>query len=128
MRNYLVTASLIALAACAPSIPESGPDTGSGVCFGNYDEYEARREAELAGNPLPPANTVSTEPLSATSTSETEQVAADVRAALDDDSAERAANSGEAVVHASPDNAPPAVVNSAGISNENDFEAVGEQR
>ncbi|RKF16860.1 hypothetical protein D6850_04810 [Roseovarius spongiae] len=130
MRKFLCTAALVGLAACGASVPESGPDMGSGVGFGDYDEYQARREAQLAGNRLPAANAVSAE--SPGGGSESEQIAAQTRRALgrgdDDQVEERAANSGERVVQASPDNPPPAVVNAVGISNENDFGAVGEQR
>lgn len=135
MRFFLVSAAALTLAACGPSIPDSGargpaPDTGAGVGFGSWEEYEARREAELAGNPLPAATAVSTEELGSSDSTESQQIAAQTRAALaaGDQTEERAANSGERVVHADPDNAPPAVVNSAGISVENDFEAVGARR
>lgn len=133
MRLIMVSAALVALSACAPAIPESGPQTGTGVGFGDYDDYEARREAELtgtgAGQTFAPPSAVTSQPLSATGEqSESAAVAAAARAALGDDSAERAANSGEPVLHASPQNPAPAVVNSVGISNENDFEAVGNQR
>ena len=128
MRKILGCVALVTLAACATSVPDSAANTGAGVGFGNYDEYKANREAELAGNPLPAPNSVSSEPLSGAS--ESQQIAAQTRAALqgDDQIQERAANSGEPVIQASPGNTPPAVVNSAGISQENDFDAVGAQR
>ena len=72
MRIILGLTIMAALAACAPAIPDSGAgvvDTGSGVGFGSYDEYQrqkAAREAALAGNALPPPNAVSSETLSAT--------------------------------------------------------------
>jgi len=110
-------------------IPESGPNTGAGVGFGDYDDYNARREAALTGQLLPAPNAVSSEPLSAIGEqSESAAVAAATRAALGGDAEEIAANSGQPVVHASPGNPAPAVVNSVGISNENDFDAVGNQR
>ncbi len=129
MRKLMASAALVALAACGNPIPESGPSTGAGVGFGDYGEYQARREAELAGNPVPAPEMVSTTTLGG-DTSDGAQVAAAARAALDadDQTEERAANSGERVVQASPNNAPPAVVNSVGISNENNFDAVGNQR
>ncbi len=42
--------ALLALAACAPTVP----DSGSGVGFGNYSEYVRQREAtaQAAGQPL----------------------------------------------------------------------------
>ncbi|WP_308446156.1 hypothetical protein [Roseovarius pelagicus] len=128
MHKFCGFVAVAALAACGTSIPESGPNTGAGVGFGNYDEYQARQDAALAGDPVPAPSVVSTTALDGTS--ESEQIAAQARAALDNDDQveERAANSGERVVQASPDNAPPAVVNSVGISNENNFDAVGNQR
>ncbi len=48
----IVGASLLALAACSPQVPNSG----EGVGFNDYAEYElerARREANLQGNPAP---------------------------------------------------------------------------
>ncbi|MBZ8119689.1 hypothetical protein KUD11_13660 [Roseovarius sp. LXJ103] len=132
MRFFKVSAGALALAAltaCAPAIPESGPNTGAGVGFGDYDEYQANREAALTGQSLPPPSTISSEPLSATGPqSESDAVAEATRAALGGSAEEIAANSGQPVLNASPDNPPPAVVNSVGISNENDFDAVGNQR
>lgn len=132
MRIILGLTIMAALAACSPAIPDSGAgvvDTGAGVGFGSYDQYQrqkAAREAALAGNALPPPNTVSSEPLSATNlapASEAEAVAADTRAALG-----AAPSSGDAPVQASPSNPPPAVVNAVGISRENNFDAVGAER
>ena len=48
----IVGVSLLALTACAPQVP----DSGAGVGFNDYAEYElerARREAALQGTPLP---------------------------------------------------------------------------
>ena len=136
MRVTSVLIVLTALAACAPAIPDSGAavDPGSGVGFGSYEEYQrqkAAREAALAGNALPPADAVSSEALSAAapppapppSASEAEELAADTRAALATDPV-----TGREVVQASPSNPPPAVVNAAGISRENSFDAVGAER
>lgn len=130
MRFFLCGAALVALAACAPSIP----DSGAGVGFGDYSEYlrrQAARDAQLTGETLPPAETVTSAPLSATSTEvETStdagaEVAADARAVLD---ATRA-NSGEVPLDASPSNpAPEVVTDPSGISRENDFSAVDAQR
>lgn len=125
MKNYVIfAAAMAALTGCSPTVPDSGaPDPGAGVGFGNYDEYQqsqAAREAELAGGALPSAQAVSQEPLDATQG----DLAAEAQAVLD---ATRA-NSGEIPLEASPSNPPPAVTNAAGISRENDFEAVGAQR
>lgn len=49
--------SLLALAACEQQVPNSG----EGVGFNDYAEYElerARREAQLQGTPLPPAGPI----------------------------------------------------------------------
>jgi hypothetical protein len=52
VKNIVILgASLMALAACAPQVPNSG----QGVGFSDYAEYElerARREAQLRGEPL----------------------------------------------------------------------------
>jgi hypothetical protein len=125
MRIALGLVMMAALGACAPAIP----DSGAGVGFGNYDQYQREkeaREAALAGDALPAPDAVSSEPLDATgqaaSGSEAERLAADTEAAL------AAANSGEVPLQASPSNPPPPVLNSAGISQENDFDAVGSER
>ncbi|MDT8326849.1 MAG: hypothetical protein RQ750_05595 [Roseovarius sp.] len=130
MRLILGSVALAALTACAPAVP----DSGAGVGFQDYSQYQrekAARDAALAGNALPAPNAVSSEPLSATrstavqSTQPGADIAADARAALD----ATAANSGRSILQASPSNpAPEGVMNSAGISRENSFEAVGEQR
>lgn len=123
--------ALMALAACQPPVP----DSGAGVGFDSYAQYQRQREAQLAGNAstLPPASAVSSEPLpSATQTAvasappanEAESLAADTRAALNAANA----NSGIPPIEASPSNPPPEAVNSVGISRENDFAAVDEQR
>lgn len=151
MRFILGAAALAALTACSPGIP----DSGGGVGFGDYEEYQrkkAARETALAGDALPPADSISPESestgdvvtsgaMTATAevsddsaeaagtqdngSDESAEIAAETQAAL----AETQANSGEPVVHADPANPPPETVTTAsGISEENDFEAVGAQR
>ncbi len=129
MRLILGTVALAALTACAPAVP----DSGAGVGFNDYSQYQrekATREAALAGNALPAPNAVSSEPLGAlpaagSAAQPGADIAADARAALQ----ATAANSGQPILQASPSNpAPEGVMNSAGISRENSFEAVGEQR
>ena len=111
MRFYILAVAALALTACDTSVPDSAanvPDPGQGVGFGNYDDYAARREAQLNGQgggvPLPSA--VQSGP-------------------IDGDAAAR----GAAPVQADPNNPPPPVVaNARGISGENDFGAVSRTR
>jgi hypothetical protein len=127
MRIIVTVVAFAALAACSPGIPESG----AGVGFDDYDAYQARktaREAALTGSALPSPNAVSSEPLPANGRpvgNDAASVAADTRATLSDTQA----NSGQPVVYADPSNPPPQTVSTAtGISSENDFDAVGNQR
>lgn len=60
MRTFLPIIGLCVLAACAPTVPESG----QGVGFGDYDSYleaERAREAELRGQPVPDGPVISNE-------------------------------------------------------------------
>lgn len=140
-RLGLSAVALMALAACQPPVP----DSGAGVGFGNYTDYQRQREAQLAGGgaqSLPPASAISSEPLDATGTGtgaqfETastsfgddspEAIAAQTRAALGSTGSDAYAT-GTEPLQASPSNPPPVAVNAAGISKENDFSAVDEQR
>ncbi|MGX0975872.1 hypothetical protein ACSSVY_001582 [Roseovarius sp. MBR-51] len=129
MRFTLGLVALVALVACAPAVPDSGAGVGF-QDYGSYEREKAAREAALAQGGLPPPDAVSTEPLNATGQSmsagsdDAAAIAADARAALD----AAAANSGEVPLQASPSNPPPAVENAAGISEENNFDAVGAER
>ncbi|TCS65743.1 hypothetical protein [Primorskyibacter sedentarius] len=120
MRFLLGGAALAALVACTPPIP----DSGAGVGLDNYTTYEERlqRDAALENSTV---SDVSVQ----TSTPNSQPDAIDAaRAALSDDDG-AAANSGQVPVNASPANAPPQVVtNSVGISDENDFNAVSDER
>lgn len=141
MRVIVTVLACAALAACGPAIP----DSGAGVGFNDYDEYQrttAARDAELTGSALPSPDAVSSEPLSATggavsagatvtthsndsADDDAVDVAAETRAAL----AGTAANSGVPPVQADPNNPPPQTVETAGgMSSENDFQAVDAQR
>ncbi len=117
-------AALVALAGCDPTIP----DSGAGVGFGDYAEYQkqqAARDAALRGDAVPAPQSVSSEPLSATSNGGAgSDVAAETAATL----AATRANSGQAPVDASPNNPPPVQLNNPGISDENDFGAVSAER
>ena len=133
-RMFSFGLGLVALAACTPAIPDSGaPDPGRGVGFGDYDEYQearAQRDAAPVSGSAVPQGVVSTESTqTAGAGAGTGSVASDTLAALDaTDRARAEANSGILPVEADPSNPAPAVTDSAGISRENDFEAVGEQR
>ncbi len=111
-RIFLSTFALgaaLALSACSPTIP----DSGAGVGFGDYKEFEraqAARDAALTGGALPAPQAVSSESLAPVAASGIAQ-----------------ANSADGVVNASPENAAP-VLRAGGISAENDFNAVSGQR
>ena len=142
MRVFLSTLALLAMAACAPEVP----DSGAGVGFGSYESYaerQAAREATLAGAALPAPTAVSTETLSGTAPlggatalasaapiGTAEALASTESAAAQDVAAATALalNSGRPVLDASPSNPAPAVVNAAGISEETNFDAVSAQR
>lgn len=140
MRYFLISLALVAMTACAPTVP----DSAAGVGFGDYEAYQrqqAKREAQLSGQAVPRAQALSSEPtgtgtgtgtgatggapLSATSPSGAgADVARETQAVLD---ATRS-NSGVRPVDASPSNPPPVALNNPGISDENDFAAVGARR
>lgn len=127
MRFFLCGAALVALVACEPAVP----DSGAGVGFGDYDTYQqqqAARDAQLVGQSLPPAQVVSSEPLNPmtgpASTGQGADLALETQAVLD------ATRSGsvQGVVNASPANPAPVQLDNPGISDENDFSAVGSRR
>lgn len=114
MRFIMLSVAVLALTACAGKVPDSAAgvvDTGRGVGFGDYDSYEAQREAKLNGDTtatiLPPTAVQAT-PLDSTG---------QAIAPAGGDSAAVAATA-----------APVRVSNSVGISGENDFDAVAAQR
>jgi hypothetical protein len=121
MRLYFCAAALVSLAACSPQVPDSAAgvvDSGQGVGFGNYNAYQNAREAQLTGQSQSLA--VSGPNGIPAGSGDQDAIAARAEAAL---------NSGQAPVNASPSNPAPAIVeNSAGISGENDFDAVASQR
>jgi hypothetical protein len=102
------------------------------VGFDDYDAYledQRAREAQLTGQAVPAPDAVSSETLDASGRTVSDGDAASIAAEAEAALAEADANSGDTVVHASPGNPAPTTVNrSGGISGENDFEAVGEQR
>ncbi|WP_425041181.1 hypothetical protein [Primorskyibacter sp. S187A] len=116
IRVLLCGAALAALAACQPAIP----DSGAGVGFDRVDaERTARlnREAQLEGRSAAQPGLTAPATVAQQSLEDTAGAAA------------RAQNSGQAPLDASPSNpAPRAVTNSAGISQEQDFNAVSDER
>ena len=119
MRFLFMTAAAAALAACSPP---PVPDSGAGVGFGNYEEYQRQqqaRDAQLAGTAVPASNALSSETVASSRApvaGEGSDLAAETQAAL---------NTGRRGAATEP--APEAVSNS-GISQENNFDAVGAQR
>ncbi|MFP7673397.1 hypothetical protein ACG74X_08580 [Marivita sp. S0852] len=116
-RRWASGAALLALAACTSEIP----DSAQGVGFDRYDNYQQQRDAVLEGRARPTTigapPTVAGAPLSALSPEDQAQRDA------------RAANSGIDPVQASPSNPAPQIVrNEAGLSGENDFDAVSNSR
>jgi hypothetical protein len=133
MRLILCGTALVALAACAPEVPDSASAAG----FENYSTYsqkQAARDAQLSTSALPSPLAVSTETLSsaapaapigtAEAIAATEEIEAEALASA----TAAALNSGRVPLEASPSNPPPAVVNAAGISEETNFSAVSAQR
>lgn len=121
MRFPMTSVALLALAACGTSIPEGGADSGAGVGFGSYSEYEQRqaaREAELTGGDLP----------AGAGSSDTDDIVAQTRAALGVGSADPAAPLGGPARQASTANPAPQVAIESGISAENNFDAVSSRR
>ncbi|MBS0125187.1 hypothetical protein [Thetidibacter halocola] len=131
MRFLLLGVAGIALLGCAPGVPDSAAgvvDPGRGVGFQNYDAYAAARDAQLAGG----GSGVTTVPGPIDVQGQSLD-AADSRSRV----AAAAANSGVLPLDASPSNPPPQVIdgpapqvvsNAAGISAENDFDAVSSER
>jgi hypothetical protein len=149
MRITYLVLILGALAACSPSVPDSGAGAGG---FDNSPEAQRARDAALAnggtitGDPLIPPAAVSSEtlgpapvavaaplvsdpgalaaspqlPASPAASGGGDDIARETAAAL----ALVSANSGVAPVQASPSNPAPQTYGSPGLSDENDFSAV----
>lgn len=114
MKKYLfLGVGLMTLAACQQQIP----DSGAGVGFSDYTQYElerAQREAQLrgqGGQSDPIVSPQSGEGISST----------DLQAAGIDNSTDMDRTSG---VQATPGNAAPSLASNPGISDEQDFSAV----
>lgn len=117
MRFTLSALALASLAACSPAIP----DSGAGVGFGDYNTYQeqqAARDAALRGGSLPPPQAVSSETLAPAAASGIPQATGAAAASTDTQAG---------VVQASPSNPAP-VLRAGGISDENNFNAVSNQR
>ncbi|MEW9921503.1 hypothetical protein AB2B41_17985 [Marimonas sp. MJW-29] len=133
-RALAVIAAGAALAGCQPAVP----DSGRGVGFGDQFTAEQRaREAALAESYVAAPAPVSAAPLGAApaegsaeaTAAETARILAATRPGASAGLGNSAAtNSGVEPVQASPSNPPPPVLNSAGISQENNFDAVSGQR
>lgn len=149
-RVVLSLAAGVFVSACAPTIPESG----RGVGFdGTLADLQRQQDAQLQGG-IPAPASVSAQPLESSSAAapagsaaataaETRRVLAATRAsntpvgttnttALSGASNglgnDQRTNSGQEPLQASPANAAPELVNVAGISRENNFDAVSNQR
>lgn len=109
MRLTVALISLAALAACETPVP----DSGSGVGFGSYAEYQAEREAQLIAGGEGGG--------SATTGLDTQAISAEATAAIDAAENAPAAPSTSGAT-------PSAVSNAVGISAENDFSAVSSER
>ena len=123
--------AMAGIGACAPAIPYDPPG-GMAGSESAYERERAARDAALAGDGRPDDAGMAGAPLDATGgvasagaasgASEAERIAADARAALD------AAGGGAGMGQGSGSDAPAAVLGTGGISQENDFGAVGEER
>ena len=122
-RNFMVTAMLVALAACQSAIPDSGAgvaDPGRGVGFDRpIPGAETAALTRQAGQIAPTAQA------GPRAVHDPQGLDSELAGNADRQDADAArANSGEAVLQASPSNAPPVLLNNPGISDENSFDAV----
>ena len=147
IRSFMILGATVVLAACQPAIPDSAAgvaDPGRGVGFGNPATLAAgeARAAELAGTTVPSAPAIAATPVpsangsaavvaspqrrsAARAVSDPQGLDAELaQIAAQNDAAAARANSGQAVLNASPTNAAPVILNNPGISDENNFDAV----
>ncbi|SEO53933.1 hypothetical protein SAMN04490248_106176 [Salinihabitans flavidus] len=109
MRAIISGVALLALTACDPAIPDSGP----GIGFdnpANSPQMRERREAAVTGNALPPAQAVSEEALATLERTQPETSRPAERSNLENVASEDADGG------------------TNGISDENDFQAVEDRR
>lgn len=127
MRNFFLGVAALALAACQPAVPDSAAgavDPGQGVGFQDYERYQASREAELTGRTaIPGPVAVDSSPLPAGR--DPARDAAE-RSGITPMGADAPADEGEQDGGLGP--APQVVTTGAGISAEQDFDAVSGQR
>lgn len=116
-RVFVTFASLAALAACQTAVP----DSGSGVGFGSYADYQAQREAELIAHGEGAGNG-SVSVSSAAAALDTQAISNEALEGIE------AAESGATSAPAATGPAPAAVSNAMGISAENSFDAVSSER
>jgi hypothetical protein len=127
MRILMASVALAAVAACSPQIPESGVGVGFDNAV-NDPQARARREAALNGTPLPAAQAVSEETLSALdATAPTPPVTGQPATTTTAIASTVPLKDGN-VVQASPNNPAPQLVDNPGISDENNFAAVEGRR
>lgn len=144
MRAFILGSTLVVLAACQPQIP----DSGAGVGFDNAVLKPVPQQAttasaippatavsqETLGSATPPATTAAAKPAPQVATQPMVTTAVAVAPASNEPpaptrSAVTAAQATpDGVVHASPDNPAPVLMNNPGISDENNFESVGSRR
>ncbi len=126
IRTLFVTIGMVALAACAPQVP----DSAQGVGFDTF-ETRAARDAALA-RPIyvpdtvqAPDRTGAVDGSAAATALETRRVLDATRPAAQ---GQAALNSGVEPLQASPSNPAPLALDNPGISDENDFDAVSERQ
>ena len=136
-RLILIAGAFGALAACQPVVPDSSFRPGSPGRGVGFDTSTAAREQVVQQQSLPsaaPSAAPSTaaplrrDPVIATAeTALARRPSAAAQTGTQNDAENaraQAANSGQAVVVASPSNAAPTLINNPGISDENSFDAV----
>ena len=128
MRYILALMALASLAAC--DIPPTGGNTGVG--FGSYEQYQkdkAQRNAQLSGAPLPAPDAVSgetIEPARQPAVVAQPQPQPQVQPQAEPET-DLAADT-QTALNSTPTAGNTATPNNPGISDENDFEAVGARR
>ncbi|AJE46228.1 hypothetical protein [Celeribacter indicus] len=125
-RASIALMSLAVLAACEPPVP----DSGTGVGFGSYADYQAEREAQLIANGE--GQGVPGAPMGAAPASRlnTQQISEEALSAID--ASQGAVGAPTPTVASRPQASNvtpgPAVSNAMGISAENNFDAVSAER